>query len=80
MTLEALRTRQMRSLAIALGLDVGRMPEAGQVDAAIREKLETSGQYLWVVDDVPHDVTGAMVRRWQAPTSKGRTLITIRNQ
>ncbi|MBF0325545.1 MAG: tetratricopeptide repeat protein [Alphaproteobacteria bacterium] len=38
------------------------------------------GDYLWVVDDLPHGLTAQQARAWFAPTAQGRTLVTTRTR
>jgi len=77
--LEALRTDQMRSLAITLGLD--GLKEA-ELDARIADALAARSQpFLWILDDWPQDSDNETLRKWTAPVpALGRTLVTTRSR
>ncbi|WP_035851002.1 tetratricopeptide repeat protein [Kitasatospora azatica] len=44
------------------------------------DQLGKLGPYLWIVDDVPEDISHAGFKSLLAPTSNGRTLLTARYQ
>jgi hypothetical protein len=77
---EALRTDQMRQIAERLDIDANGMT-ADQVEGALTRKIASAGKpCLWVVDDVPNGLDGAALRRWFAPHSLARTLVTTRSR
>ena len=70
----------------------GRAPDEVVSDVAIRlgyspsernaalAALAERGRYLWIVDNLPPDLTQQQVEAWCAPTAQGRTLITTRSR
>jgi len=77
---ESVRQGQFRDLAIALRIVVQGFSPA-EVEAALASKLaETDTPFLWVVDDVPAGLDADAFRRWLAPASSGKTLLTTRSR
>ena len=77
---EALRADQVRQIAERLGIDAHGMT-AEQIEGALARKIGSEGKpCLWVVDDVPNGLDGEALRRWFAPHSLGRTLVTTRSR
>jgi tetratricopeptide (TPR) repeat protein len=76
---EALRTDQLRQMAERLGIDTHGMT-VEQIEGALARKIGSVGKScLWVVDDVPNGLDGEALRRWFAPHSLARTLLTTRS-
>jgi tetratricopeptide (TPR) repeat protein len=77
---EELRTDQMRAIAENLGLATkGLTP--GETETAVRREIGRRGKpCLWIVDDVPSGLDALTLRRWFAPHSLARTLITTRSR
>jgi tetratricopeptide (TPR) repeat protein len=71
------REAQILDFALARGL-----PTAGlgprQVREALGALLSAGPPYLWVVDDLPSDLSWADARAWLAPSANGRSLVTTR--
>src|SRR5208337_3682556 len=77
---EALRADQMRGLAERLGIDTHGMT-AAQIEGELARKIAIEGEVcLWVVDDVPNGLDGDALRRWLAPHTLARTLVTTRSR
>jgi uncharacterized protein (DUF2267 family) len=77
---EALRADQMRGMAERLGIDTHGLT-AEQLEGALVRKIASENKdCLWVVDDMPNGLDGEALRRWFAPHSLARTLITIRSR
>jgi tetratricopeptide (TPR) repeat protein len=68
---------QVLDFALARGL-----PTAGlgprQVREALGALLSAGPPYLWVVDDLPSDLSWADAQAWLAPSANGRSLVTTR--
>src|SRR5271165_4338242 len=77
---EALRADQVRQMAERLGIDAHGMT-AEQIEGALARKIGSEGKpCLWVVDDVPNGLDGEALRRWFAPHTLARTLVTTRSR
>lgn len=78
--LEAERIRQIVYIAIAYGIPVkDRIPE--EIEAHLASELGSDEKpFLWVVDDIPSDMEVEALKRWFAPNSLGKTLITTRSK
>ena len=77
---EALRADQMRGMADRLGIDTHGLT-AEQIEGALSRKIASENKdCLWVVDDMPNGLDGEALRRWFAPHSLARTLITTRSR
>jgi tetratricopeptide (TPR) repeat protein len=85
------REQQLRVLAIELGASEQDFfgPEA--IQSVLRARLDAlthrtnsgvqSGQnFLWIVDDLPTEVSRGELDRWVAPHPLGKTLITTRSR
>lgn len=78
--LEARRRDQWRSVAVGLGLEVTGLAFDG-VEALLAARLrQTDEPFLWIVDDLGAEFSTDTFRRWLAPSSSGRTLITTRSR
>ncbi len=79
--LEALRTDQMRTLAVELWIKTEGQSAAG-IDARIKDAWRERGQpFLWILDDWPQGSDNETLKRWSAPVpGLGRTLVTTRSQ
>ncbi len=77
---DTLRADQMLRMAEWLGIDTQNLT-AEQIEGALTRKIGSEGKpCLWVVDDVPNGLNGDALRRWFAPHSLARTLITTRSR
>ncbi|MBI1207110.1 MAG: tetratricopeptide repeat protein [Azospirillum sp.] len=78
---EALRTSQMRDLAVGLGIATEASTEA-EIGARVADAFaQAKKPFLWVLDDWPQQGDGETLRRWLAPVpGLGRTLITSRGR
>src|SRR5664280_645697 len=77
---EALRADQMRGMADRLGIETHGLT-AEQLEGALSRKIASENKdCLWVVDDMPNGLDGEALRRWFAPHSLARTLITTRSR
>lgn len=76
---DAQRDMQLRAFATDLGIDTAQLaPE--QVPAALARELDRRGDgFLWVVDDLPGELSSSELERWLAPGRLGRTLLTTRS-
>ncbi|WP_326787698.1 FxSxx-COOH system tetratricopeptide repeat protein [Streptomyces sp. NBC_00151] len=67
-----------QQVAAALALDSAALDPA-QVREAARQRIETVGEpCLWIVDDVPGELSPGVVRELAAPHPLGRTVMTTR--
>ena len=78
--LEAARAEEIASFARQLDIVVeGR--KIDEVEGALGRCLRDRGKpFLWIVDDLPPALTTGEFRRWLAPASLGKTLITTRSR
>ena len=75
------RERQVRTVAVAVGVAVDGLSDPADVEAALAQELERRGEpYLWVVDDLPAGLDANEVRAWFAPHRLGKTLLTTRSR
>jgi tetratricopeptide (TPR) repeat protein len=51
-----------------------------QLRAQLAERIDPSGPYLWVVDDLPSGMTWEKAQSWLAPSKLGCTLMTTRSE
>lgn len=75
----AARDTQMQLIGAQLGLDVEGSPPALVLGCVARE-LERRNRCLWVVDDLPDELSSEQARAWLAPHPNARTLITTRSR
>jgi hypothetical protein len=77
---DAERTTQLLGFATDLGIDTAQLsPE--QVAGALVRELDARGErFLWVVDDLPSELSIDELERWVAPGRCGRTLLTTRSR
>ena len=77
---ESIRDSAFRDIAQRLGVTVqGR--SLVEVEGELGRALRQNGQpFLWVVDDLASGLAMEAVRRWQAPDTNGKTLITTRSR
>src|SRR5262249_6189455 len=77
---EAVRQEQFRVVAVALGLPGLEQLKPEELEAALARKLRDTGPFLWVVDDLPSGLGADVFRRWLAPVSSGKTVVTTRSR
>jgi tetratricopeptide (TPR) repeat protein len=78
--LEAERTSQIFYLAVAYGISVKDLSHE-EIEAKLFQELEKNKKpFLWVVDDIPTGLKVETLKRWFAPNSLGKTLITTRSK
>jgi hypothetical protein len=72
-------TSQLRNLAAdRLGLDVS-VVEPEKLRLMVADTLRANGKHtLWVIDDVPQELSGAVLDQLLIPTRSARTLLTSR--
>jgi tetratricopeptide (TPR) repeat protein len=77
---DAERDTQLLAFVADLGLDgTGLSPE--QVPAALAQELDARAEpFLWVVDDLPGELSSGALEGWLAPGRYGRTLVTTRSR
>jgi tetratricopeptide (TPR) repeat protein len=77
---DAERNIQLLGFATELGIDTTQLsPE--QVAAALAHELDARREgFLWVVDDLPGELSIDELERWLAPGRFGRTLVTTRSR
>jgi tetratricopeptide (TPR) repeat protein len=85
------REQQLRVLAIELGASEQDFFGPQAIQSVLRARLDAlthrkmsgvqSGQtFLWIVDDLPTEVSRGELDRWVAPHPLGKTLITTRSR
>jgi TIR domain/Tetratricopeptide repeat len=75
------RSRQVRALALDLGLPSERLATPEETEPALKAELaRREAPFLWVVDDVPTGLGAGELRRWFAPHPLGKTLLTTRSR
>jgi hypothetical protein len=76
---DAARDTQMQLIAARLGLDVEGSPPA-LVHGRVAQELKHRDRCLWVVDDLPGELSSEQAQTWLAPHPNARTLITTRSR
>ena len=77
---ELLRADQVERIAQRLGIKTDGLTNE-QIESALARDIENRRQpCLWVVDDVPGGLNATALRRWFAPHTSARTLITTRSR
>jgi tetratricopeptide (TPR) repeat protein len=76
---DAARDTQMQLIAAQLGLDVQGLPST-LVHGGVARELERRDRCLWIVDDLPDELSSERARAWLAPHPNARTLITTRSR
>jgi tetratricopeptide (TPR) repeat protein len=72
---------QLVAFAVALGLQVEGGDPLDAVDAALRRAIADRGERcLWIIDDLPADVSRHDLNQWIAPHPLAKTLITTRSR
>ena len=72
--------QQVRGLAVELGLPAKSLKRPEEVKVALVAELERrSTPHLWIVDDLPDNLSADELREWLAPHRLGKTLITTRS-
>ncbi|WIY05133.1 TIR domain-containing protein [Amycolatopsis mongoliensis] len=70
---------QVRAIGEELGADVGDLP-AEQARSAVARRVEAAGKpQLWIIDDVPSELSGEVLDQLVMPTSFVRTVLTTRS-
>jgi tetratricopeptide (TPR) repeat protein len=77
---EAERTAQVQTIAERMGIATYGLSLA-QIEGELSREIESVGKpCLWIVDDVPNGLNGEALRRWFAPHSLAKTLLTSRSR
>ena len=74
------RDRQLLAFAAELGLDASDLAPRRLAGALGRELDSRGKSFLWIVEDLPGDVTASELDGWLAPGRLGRTLATTRSR
>jgi tetratricopeptide (TPR) repeat protein len=75
------RDRELRALAVELGISLDAPVDPQAVEAAIANVIERRGlPCLWIVDDLPPGLATAEFKRWLAPRPLAKTLVTTRSR
>ncbi len=70
---------QLAAIAQNAGIAVKDM-NATEVRTRLAARLEQDGHYLWVVDDLPTDLSWEDTLAWLAPSAEGHTLVSTRKR
>jgi tetratricopeptide (TPR) repeat protein len=73
------RERQLAAIADSAGVAVKGL-SASEIRTKLGERLDATGKYLWVVDDLPSDLSWQATQSWLAPSPNGHTLVTTRRR
>ena len=73
------RERQLAAIAESAGIAVKGL-NTGEIGIRLAEKLDAAGEYLWVVDDLPSDLSWEATQPWLAPSPSGHTLVSTRRR
>lgn len=71
--------RQLAAIAERAGITVKDL-NPGEIRTKLAEKLDAAGGYLWVVDDLPSDLSWEATKPWLAPSPRGHTLVSTRRR
>jgi tetratricopeptide (TPR) repeat protein len=77
---EALRRAQLLGLATDLGAEVDETETEHSIVSKLAARLADLEDFLWIVDDLPENLTRAEVERWLPPSVDGKALITTRSR
>ncbi len=73
------RERQLAAIAESAGIAVKGL-NASEIRTKLAETLNGAGKYLWVVDDLPSDLSWEATLPWLAPSPNGHTLVSTRRR
>src|SRR5438094_9603932 len=70
---------QLTVVAAALGLSLDDQPEPAVLEQRLASALAEREPALWLVDDLPGDLSAGEAQAWAAPHEQAATLITTRS-
>jgi hypothetical protein len=73
------RERQLAAIAESADIAVKGL-NASEIRIKLAARLDGAGKYLWVVDDLPSDLSWEATEPWFAPSVNGHTLISTRRR